>query len=64
MLDKLGTGLISIALRLLKPFGLRALRLSSIAGAIDLTLDRGLAYTPLAGVRLQPLGHLSKNARR
>jgi hypothetical protein len=24
------------------------------------TLDRGLAYTPLAGARLQPLGHLSK----
>ena len=24
------------------------------------TLDRGLAYTPLAGERLQPLGHLSK----
>ena len=23
------------------------------------TLDRGLAYTPLAGERLQPLGHLS-----
>ena len=32
--------------------------------AIDRTLDRGLAYTPLAGVRLQPLGHLSKNARK
>src|SRR5690554_2810730 len=25
------------------------------------TLDRGLAYTPLAGARLQPLGHLSQN---
>ena len=25
------------------------------------TLDRGLAYTPLAGERLQPLGHLSVN---
>ena len=24
------------------------------------TLDRGLAYTPLAGERLQPLGHLTK----
>ena len=24
------------------------------------TLDRGLAYTPLAGARLQPLGHLSR----
>ena len=24
------------------------------------TLDRGLAYTPLAGERLQPLGHLSE----
>ena len=23
------------------------------------TLDRGLTYTPLAGERLQPLGHLS-----
>ena len=23
------------------------------------TLDRGLAYTPLAGERLRPLGHLS-----
>ncbi len=23
------------------------------------TLDRGLAYTPLAGERLQPLGHLT-----
>jgi hypothetical protein len=28
------------------------------------TLDRGLTYTPLAGARLQPLGHLSKNARK
>ena|SRR5690554_7662243 len=27
------------------------------------TLDRGLAYTPLAGARLQPLGHLSQNGR-
>ena len=26
------------------------------------TLDRGLTYTPLAGERLQPLGHLSGNA--
>ena len=25
------------------------------------TLDRGLAYTPLAGERLQPLGHLTKS---
>jgi hypothetical protein len=27
------------------------------------TLDRGLTYTPLAGARLQPLGHLSKIGR-
>ena len=26
------------------------------------TLDRGLTYTPLAGERLQPLGHLSGSA--
>ena len=26
------------------------------------TLDRGLTYTPLAGERLQPLGHLSRAA--
>ena len=26
------------------------------------TLDRGLTYTPLAGERLQPLGHLSGGA--
>ena len=26
------------------------------------TLDRGLTYTPLAGERLQPLGHLSEEA--
>ena len=34
----LGEGLIATAFGLLQPFGLRALRLSSIAGAIDQTL--------------------------
>ncbi len=35
-----------------------ARRLDGGEGGIR-TLDRGLAYTPLAGERLQPLGHLT-----
>tara|TARA_R110001599_G_scaffold171046_1_gene361480 strand:- start:643 stop:942 length:300 start_codon:yes stop_codon:yes gene_type:complete len=38
LLVGLESGLIATAFRLLQPFGLRALRLSSIAGAIDQTL--------------------------